>query len=282
MCRLLVIMVIFGVGCASESSPRPSDMAMGPACVDPPDQQPDGGVCVSTVSGKLVDDKGAPLPDIVVSVCAAACYYGKSAADGSFKVTITSHLVLDEFTLLLHGRPNYACYYRKLPPLMGNTISFTTPITMLPLPASGPAIAMNGSAQTITDGDLTLSLSAGTTVTIDFEDVTTGAVGSELRVLKVDPTLLPLFSTPPDALYLASPFDSRFSQPAALTFANSTGLPAGASVDVQLMGGLDSGTIPAGNFTSAATAHVSADGKTITTDPGQGVLGLTAIALRKN
>jgi hypothetical protein len=95
--------------------------------------------------------------------------------------------------------------------------------------------------------------------------------------------LLPFVDSgsPPAVLYACSPFEVRFSQKARITFTNSAGLPAGAEVDVQAMGGLLSSSPPAGNFTSVAVAHVSGDGKLIVMDPGEGVLGLTWISLRK-
>ena len=85
----------------------------------------------------------------------------------------------------------------------------------------------------------------------------------------------------PGALFALSPFEVAFSQKAALQFANGQGWPAGSAVDVEAMGGLIGGEPPAGNFTRVAAAHVSADGKTISTDAGEGVLGLTWVSLRR-
>ena len=264
----------------------PPDMSTGgpTSCNDPADQQPDGGVCVGSVSGKLVDDKGAPIDSLVVSVCAGTCFYGKTIVDGSFTVGVASHIVVDKFALDVHGQPTYASYYTRLPQLAGTVAAFGQPLFVPTLPASGPTIATDGSAQTLTAGDVTLTIPAGTDVTIPVDDLTSGAVGSQLRALKIaDPSKLPFMDAAslPDALYVLAPFETNFAQKVQLSFANTAGLAAGAAVDVYEMAGLLGSLPPAGGFNKVAAAHVSADGKTITMDPGEGVTTLTWIALRK-
>jgi hypothetical protein len=249
------------------------------ACTDP--HPPDGGVCGVPVSGQVVDDSGAPLGALTVSVCADQCFFGTTAGDGRFSVAPDLSIVLANYALELHGRPDRVSYYAPLPPLDGGALVYAAPLPLPLLPSSGPELAASG-AQTLRSGDLTLTLAAGTTVAFDVEDYGTPN-GHQLRVLWIDrPAALPFVdgAAPPAALYALSPFEAGFSQKVALALANRARLPAGAAVDVQSLGGLVNGPPPAGRFKHAATAHVSADGATITTDPGEGISELTWIAIK--
>ncbi len=264
---------------------RPPDMAtpvdLGP-CGDPLKQRPDGGVCVLTVDGKLVDEQGAPVMQQVVSVCAGICYYGKTGDDGSFTVKLYHHIIPSDYALEIHGRPAGASYYVALPPVNGDTVSYPDPLPALSLPMSGPTILEDKSAQKLTSNDVTLILDAGTDVTFDPEDLLQ-ANGKQLRARTVDPAKVPFCdgNAPPLALYGFEPFDVIFSQKAHLSFANTTGLPAGAAVDLLEMTSVTTSPPPAGVFPKVASAHVSGDGKTVDTDPGEGVTTLTWIELVK-
>ncbi len=66
-----------------------------------------------------------------------------------------------------------------------------------------------------------------------------------------------------------------------MSLANRPGLPAGAAVELQSLGGLVNGPPPAGRWRHAAAAHVTADGGRITTDPGEGIDELTWLAVRE-
>lgn len=254
------------------------------SCEDPLDQRPVGGTCVATVNGTVIDEAGAPLRDILMSVCARACYYGKTDAAGVFSVKVYSHLVVDQFATAVHGRPDYADYYAPLPRSVGETYTYATPLTLPRLPESGPDIISEASesARRMASGGATLHLAARTTVDISLDDRLLGPIGSQLRAVKVaNPTAMPFIdpASPPTLLYGFAPFEVRFSQKTAVSFANSGGLPRGTALDVRSMSGLVGEKPPAGRFSSVATAHVSADGTRIDMDPGQGVSGLTWLAL---
>jgi hypothetical protein len=260
-----------------------ASMDAAPMCPASSPDAPDGGVCLNAVSGKMVDETGAGLPNLVTSVCAVACFFGMTRADGTFTNDVYQIIDPSFYALEAHGRPNRASWYAPLPPLVGMSASYAQPLLLPSLPASGPLIALDQSAQTLTSGDVTLLLAAGTKVMLDVEDVVNGDPGRQLRVVKIaPPTKMPFVdaSAPPDALYGFSPFEVRFSQPAQLTFANSAGLAANAAVNVLELSGLVGVNPPAGHFSVVATAHVTADGSQIVMDSGQGVSGLTWIALR--
>lgn len=260
-----------------------SAMDAAPMCPAAMPGDPDGGVCLNAVSGQIVDDSGKGIPNLVTSVCAVACFFGMTRADGTFSNDVYQIVDPTYYAFEAHGRPDRASWYAPLPPLSGMSGAFAQPLLLPSLPASGPLIALDQSAQTVTSGDVTLTLAQGTKVMLDVEDVVNGDPGRELRVVKISPpTKMPFVdaAAPPDALYGFSPFEVRFSQPATLSFANSAGLAANAAVDVLALGGLVGVNPPAGHFSKVATAHVTADGSSIVMDSGQGVNGLTWIALR--
>ena len=251
----------------------------GPATCSDPDP-PAGSVCPVEVRGRVVDEAGAPIDSLVVSVCAGLCFFGSTDAAGSFSVTPDAHIVVDSYALELHGRPDRISYYTPLP--AGSTpLSFTTALPLPRLPSSGVAIVGDGTAQSVVGGDITLSIGAGTKALFNVEDFGIEH-GHDLRVVPIaSPTSLPFVDAahPPRALWALAPFETGFSAKVPVTLANTTALAAGTAVELQVMGGLVLDSPPAGHLVHAAFAHVSPDGKTITTDPGEGIVELTFIAL---
>jgi hypothetical protein len=260
-----------------------SDLA---GCNDPENQRPDGGVCLVSVSGKVVDEAGQPLPMTLVSICGDICFYGHAGADGTFVAPIKDHILYDRYAIEVHGRPDRASYYARLPPLSGETLDLPAPLVLPLLPATGPAFLTDKSQQDVSQGDITVHVAAGTDVMLDVEDVVNLPAGAQLRVLAPSPSLkaqLPFVdpAQPLDALYGFAPFEVIFSVKTPVEFKNSAALPANAAVDVLSQRGLLSGTPPAGNFQRVAGAHVSADGTKIVMDAGEGVTTLTWLALVK-
>jgi hypothetical protein len=195
-------------------------------------------------------------------------------------------VVLDHYAIEVHGRPDRASWYQPLPQLTSDTLAISVPLVSPLLPATGPAIALDDSAQTIVSGDATLILAANTQVQLDVEDVELMPLGSQLRVLTVSPALLAKLpfvdaAHPPDALFAFAPFEVVFSQKAQVTFANTASLPALAAVDIFSMRGYVANLPPAGVNDRVAGAHVSADGTKIVMDAGEGVTTLTWLALVK-
>jgi hypothetical protein len=263
-------------GCAADQPAvyNGPDMAL-PKCDDT-----NAGVCPAQVHGQVVDENSQPVTALTVSVCADQCFFGMTGGDGKFTVVPDQHILLDNYALELHGRPDHVTYYTPLAPANGLQIDFTQPLLLPTLPVSGPELAAGG---TFTSGDVSVTVPAGTMIIFDVEDFGV-ANGHQLRVLAISAALagqLPFVGTPkPDALYACSPFEVSFSQKASLSIANP-GLPAGAAVEIQQLRGLVNDGLPAGHWMHAASAHVSADGKSVTTDPGEGVTELTWLWLKK-
>ncbi len=246
---------------------------------------PDGGVCLLSVTGRVVDEKGAGLPDVQVTVCGPICYYGIVGADGSFAVKLGLHVVPDRWATEIHGRPDHVSYYVPLPPIGDGKVRYPDPFVVPALPAMGPEIALGQSKQTLASGDVTLDLAKDTKVMLDAEDVVAGPSGRQFRTVTIpDPKTMPFVDPmdPPLALFGVAPFEATFAPGAQLAFNNTTGLAAGAAVDVFVQVGLNEPGA-AGSWNKTATAHVvSMNGTTrIAMDPGQAITETRFIALRK-
>ncbi len=221
MLRFLAAAAVgFLAACGGSDAKSHADLAMpdlAPTpCVDP--DPPDGSVCGVPVSGAVVDENGGAVAALTVSVCAGQCFYGTTESDGQFTVVPDLHIRLSDYALELHGRPNRVSYYTPLPTGNGVALVYATPLPLPLLPASGPEIAGDNSAQTLTSGDLTLTLAAGTKVLFDVEDYGVPG-GHQLRVLSIaQPTSLPFVdaSAPPAALYACAPFETAFAAKASL------------------------------------------------------------------
>src|SRR5581483_3936588 len=140
----------------------------GGGCSDSADGQPDGAVCVRSVSGTTVDENGAPLSGVFVTYCAGDCFYSTpGAAAGSFNIDVRAHVVPSDYAVEVHGRPERVSYYVSSPQPVNGVITLPAPLPVPSLPASGPTLARDGSAQMPDSGDVLLQLAAGTQVTLD-------------------------------------------------------------------------------------------------------------------
>lgn len=287
--RLGALVALLAFGC---SEPTPDDMPIdlaGPASdggdVGPCKGNPAEGQCVVRVTGQVLSDEAAaPLADTFLTFCGSICFSGTSDANGRFDVPVKRYVDVPKYSIHVHGRPDRVDYYSRVPAVANDALAFAAPLGVPRLPASGPLLLLDGSAQTVTHGDATLEIAAGTKVTLDLEDENTGDVGKQFRALRItDPKRMPFVdaAAPPDLLYVFSPFEVKLSQKARLTFANGTSIPAGTKLDVLSQRGLDITNPPSGVFDRVAGAGVSADGQRIELDVGDGVTTLTWIALKR-
>jgi hypothetical protein len=246
-----------------------------------------GAVCPRRVSGKVVDETGAPLAAATVSVCADQCYFGTTSASGDFAVVPPYAIVLASYALEVHGRPDRATYYTPLPVATGDdehpTLDFEGPLPLFLLPTSGPEIRDDQSAQTVTSGDVTLQIPSETDIFFSVEDFGVPH-GHDLRTLQIsDPSSLPFVAStdPPLQLYALAPFEVAFGKPVAVSLTNRTSLGPNVAVELESQRGLVNGAPPAGRWQHAAHAHVTADGQRIETDAGEGLAELTWLAVRE-
>jgi hypothetical protein len=280
--RSLPVLLLLSAACGDDGRASadlaPAPDLTGPApCSDP--NPPAGSVCPFELTGHFAADPGLATESVVVSVCAGLCFNGNTDATGNFKVSIDTHILLADFAFEAHGRPDAATYYAPLPSGTGSSLSYAMALPLLRLPASGPEIVDDAAQKTVTGDDITLLIPAATKVRFSVEDFGVPH-GHELRTLRLAaPAALP-FGAGLSVLYALSPFEAAFDKKVALSIVNRTGLGAGAPVEILVQSGLLNDKPPAGPMVHAANAHVSADGQSITTDPGEGIVELTWIGLR--
>jgi hypothetical protein len=274
-----------------------ADDTTEPDCSEPVDERPVGGVCIHTVSGKVVAQDGTPLPNLILSVCGGVCYFSKTEADGTFHAQVGHYIIPGQFNLLVHGRPDYASSYSKLPaPNADGSIIYPTPIATLKYDQVGdPIPADDAAAATVTAGDVTLKTPDKAEYDLDPEDVLNGDPGRLFRSVKWTSATLPDFVAGSDVavLYALAPFNMRVcaTRPCsdddttllkmAVSIKNTTTLAPGTVVEFFSLGTqLYSAPPTAGKLLVQATGTVSADGKTIDTDPGQGINETSFLGVR--
>jgi hypothetical protein len=138
-------------------------------------------------------------------------------------------------------------------------------------------------AAVVSAGDVTLTVPAGAMVETDIEDAELGELGTRLRVAAVGPTDAPQFARDAGlvSVYALAPFNLTSTRPIAVRLVNRAALPAGAAVEFVVMGTEIYETPFTGGLpVVAAAGHVSADGTTVSTDPGEGLSSLTWVGLR--
>ena len=252
-------------------------------------------VCVHQVRGKVVGQDGTALKNIVVSVCGSVCYFSRTGDDGVFVAHIGELIVPPRFQVLVHGRPDYASSYTKLTTApVDRNIEMPAPLAVPKYDATGPMMPADGApATTVTAGDVTLSVPAGAELDLDVEDFANGDEGRKFRSVKWTST------TPPDfvvganvlQLYALAPFaaktctkrpcDNTNLVKMAVTIPNQTALAAGTAVEFITLGtDLYGPPVTIGKLLVAGTGKVSADGKTITTDAGEGITVMSFLGVR--
>lgn len=233
-----------------------------------------------------MDTSGAPLASRLTTVCGGdSCYYGRSGADGAFSTPVGARLLLDEYVVFAHGAPSHANLLVELAPSLAGPDASLPEILLLPvLPEDGPALpADDGPGGEVSSGGLTLGFSAGTSVSLDVEDVARGEAGRRLRVARVAGAELPPFARQLGAAFALAiaPFDASFSRPVSVVIDGAGGLPPGARVEV-----LDQETSFLGDTTRTgggrlvAAGAVSQDGQRIALDAGAGITRLTWLVVR--
>jgi hypothetical protein len=301
-CLLLLTLVTLGCSAssahnaASDAGTNPGNDGSSPSddgggyeaaapCSAPPDKRPDGGTCVLEAKGTVMDLAGTPLPDLVMTMCSpATCYGGKANGAGVYDVMIGDFIVTQNFAIHADGRPDHAVDYHRLAAGEPQVIAVDMHIPTLPPSTLSLPVDDAGAPATLTVGDVTLQVAAGTTFTLDVEDYGIPAARMFRNVQ------VPLASAPSyaadnkvDAIYAMAPSGAKPSVPMGVSVRNAAGLPASAAVDILVLSD-DYFSIPpsVGMLVQQATAHVSADGMTIQTDPGQGITEITWLAVRQN
>lgn len=266
------------------SAPSPdggADAALKP-CAPPPgdweaSRDPPAS-CVREVTGVVRVAGGGPLAGADVSVCGRACFRGRGERDGSFRIPVNTHLPDGGYVLFVHGRPTHASTFARLPASPPQSVALGA-LEVPAFSAVGAALPADGApATTVSAGPLTLSVPADTSWELALEDVLDEAEGRKLRVAS-SPAPGPVSGAA--LVYALGPFSAIPSKKVGVKLAETGGLPAGSAVELLEMAPLGfERDNPAGLMRVAARGHVSADGKLVETDPGEGLTALTWIAVR--
>jgi hypothetical protein len=260
------------------------DEAAAP-CSAPPSMRPDGGTCVLEATGTVEDLAGTPLPHLVMTMCSPALCYGSQANDaGVYTIAVGDFINTGEYAVHADGRPDHAVDYHRLTVGEPQVIDVDMHIPALPPSTVSLPADDAGAPATVTVGDVTLQVAAGTAFNLDVEDYGIPA-GRLFRVVSVPLASAPSYAAANNvaAIYAMAPSGATPSQPMGVVLANSAALPASAGVDFLVLSDNyfdDPPTV--GELQVQATGHVSADGMTIATDPGQGILEITWLAVRPN
>lgn len=300
MRRALVLLACLSTACSAGSSRSTAGDASAPGdgganlgdagdeadapapCSAPPDMRPEGGTCVLDATGNVTDLSGAGLPQLVITMCSPTiCYGGRADDAGAYDLPIGDFLDTANYAVHADGRPDHAVDYHRL--AAGEPEVIDVDMQLPTLPPSAVSLPPDGSpASSVTVGDVTLQIAAGTTFDLDIEDYGTTA-GRILRVASV-----PLTSAPPyaaansvAAIYALAPSGAKPSVPMGVSVRNAAALPASAAVDILVLSDDYFSTPPTvGQLLVQASGHVSADGTTIQSDPGQGIDEITWLGIR--
>ena len=273
-------LILAAVAACSSPSATPAATCVGSPAA--PDQ-----ACVLRVEGTVTDLAGAPVPKAGVSMCSRICYGAAAGADGRFSIPVGAWLRASDYALHVSGRPGFGDVYTKVAPPTAGAITLPSAIRLPPLPLSGPALpAAAGPAAQLTAGDVTFDLPAGVTFVLDVADLELGAPGRQLRAATVPLDAAPDFTrgiADVIALVALAPSGAVASAPLGVHLPNASGLSPGASLDVYVLDD-DYRPLPptAGAARLVAKAHVSADGRTLDTDEGQGISNLTWLVVARH
>jgi len=231
------------------------------------------------VQASLSDPSGAPVPQLLVQVCGLnLCINGTTNAAGKTDVALGSQLL--ERPAFKYGD---GFLFGKIAALLGPAAKQDLgPLIAVPLAdySQGAPFPSSGA---VTQGDITLTLAAGTQIN---HDLLTYTDDSEL-VLRSAPIPLEKSAAAADPslgfelAYTLAPVSTTFCPAAALSVKNTLGWAAATAVDVFIQGlEVDEKWAPYGGWVKVADASVSADGSVITTTSG-GIPILSSIALRR-
>lgn len=259
----------------------------GAACAAAPDVKPGvAATCVRDVRGSIRDESGAPVKKRTVTLCGVVCFAGSTDEDGAFVIRVDASLPPNGYAVLAHGRPDRASVIVGLPEPLTEHVVLDAPITMHALPAANVFLPADGApAETLTVGAVSLSVPANTSWELDPEDAVDEGAPRPIAYARVPADQAPAFAAGSPLVFVLGPFDARPSNlvgvELGLDAAAAATLAPGAAVELVTM---DTTVYVAGHTggqpRALAKAHVSADGKRVTTDAGEGIDALGWLAVR--
>lgn len=236
-----------------------------------------GSECVSVVHARLVKPDGSGAAGVPVFVCGTNVCSTPVSTAGDGTATLALCLDFAAPAVKVFDDPAWVPFAALL---TGAGPSFDATMQLTPLPTSATAL----SPGTNTSGPVSLDVPG--TVTFDLEHTTPDSRGFRAALVGAGAFagtgLAPTSSQTPSDVWGLAPLNTRLSPAGKLTVPNMqpSAWPAGMMLHVAL-DGTDTTTAsppaPWGTWGEIGTAHVSADGKTITTDDGSGIPELAPV-----
>jgi hypothetical protein len=237
-----------------------------------------GELCVVSVQAQLVDGTGAAIAGQDLLVCGdnLCSLPGVTDSHGSTSIFLCEQMVVPALKFL--GGSSYVSFAAAI---TEKDTSFA-PITLVPLPATGPTFPAGGGK--VTSGSVSLDVAANA-VTFDSTQADTPNLHVFLAAA-VDLTKPPPGF--PSSLGLKivwglAPVNATLTPSATLTIPNTLSWAAGSKVDFYMNGvePIAMPVVPYGAWGPVGTGTVSADGTTISTDTGAGngipILGMVGV-----
>jgi len=241
---------------------------------------PGSGVQIDmdSVQATVLDTDGAPVPETLAQLCGLnVCFNGETDVAG--QVIINAGQVM--------GQPAFkfgdGVVYAKLARPLADPISAFPSVVTPKLPPLSEGVELRAGEDASSAG-VTLSVPEDGTVDLDlllYDDPAkhvfrAAAVPKEMMdpaVVDQDPAL--------QMFYALAPIDTRLCPPAKVTAPNTAGFPAGAEVEIFILG-LDVGEewAPYGGWSKVSDGRVSDDGATIASSDGGGLPILTVMGVR--
>lgn len=261
---LCIAGLVLGLGCADDGPPSGESGSTAAT---------DSSIDGAGIVGVLVDANEQPIADEDVLGClATTCYFGKTAADGSFAFTIDPPA---EVALKTHPdptrNPRWAAALEPIRLVNEGVVIDAGTVYVPELPAGAVIDTTTDQAQVLAVGD-------GLELTVLAADLS-AAPGVFLHDLAA--ALLPSAHVPPYpelgdrevvAVYALHPFETTCASPIAVRF--PTTLPDGTTVELSTIDHLD------GTLDAPVPGHV--DGGFVVTDPGQGITRLTHLVISRS
>ncbi len=271
---------LFGLlpACGDDSGSDPGPVLPTPSSCDPGPGYREAGAPqqVDSVEARLVDLDGEPVESELVQVCGLdLCTNGKSGIDGRVSMTLGQKFLEPAFKF---GEGRVSARFAQLLP--GETELDLGEVRTVRLPDLGTAVPLVAGGSVAYD-DFELTLAGETEIGIDGLSFRT----AEERGLRA--VAVPIAEAPDvvaegpglEMVWAATPVETRFCPPAALSVPNSEGWAPGTAVEVYLHGvDITEEWAPYGGWAKISDAVVSDDGERIeTTEPGLPVLGVLGL-----
>lgn len=240
--------------------------------------------CVRAVEGYAFRFDGNPLAQRVITVCGPICFAETTDDQGRFRIPVDFRIEVARYSLQVHGRPDSASLYVRLPPPGDDGVVRIAEALRVPQynAEGGEFPAMGGGA--VRAGDMTVTVPPTARVEFDLEDFELGALGRRLRHVRVPVLEAPAFARGAMLvdLYALGPFALTSTAPLGISLPNTAALPAGTAVEFVSLGHEITGMGEnAGRLIVVGNGRVSSDATQISTDPGEGPRVLTWVGVRR-